>query len=52
MTQVGVAKELGQTQVYVSKCESGERRVDFVELTKFAKLYGKPLDFFIPKPKK
>jgi hypothetical protein len=33
---------------YLSKCESGERRVDVIELEAFAKLYGKPLSFFLP----
>jgi hypothetical protein len=30
----------------VSKCESGERRVDIVELKEFARLYGRGLSFF------
>jgi transcriptional regulator with XRE-family HTH domain len=48
LTQVQVAERLGKPQSYVSKCESGERRVDFVELLDFAKLYEKPLDYFRP----
>jgi len=47
LTQVEVAKRLRRPQSYVSKCESGERRVDVVELTEFARLYGKALDFFV-----
>lgn len=47
LTQVEVARRLGQPQSYVSKCESGERRVDVVELKKFARLYKKGLDFFV-----
>jgi transcriptional regulator with XRE-family HTH domain len=31
MTQVELAKNLKQTQSYVSKCERGERRLDLVE---------------------
>ncbi len=46
LTQVEVAQSLGKPQSYVSKCESGERRVDIVELQKFAALYGKPITFF------
>lgn len=46
LTQEAVAEELGRPQSYVYKCESGERRVDIVELTRFAKLYGKPIHFF------
>ncbi len=48
LTQVDVARSLGRPQSYVSKCESGERRIDPVELQGFAKLYRKPLSFFVP----
>jgi transcriptional regulator with XRE-family HTH domain len=48
LTQVEAAQMLDQPQSYVSKCESGERRVDFVELLDFARIYGKPIDFFLP----
>lgn len=47
LTQAEVAVKLGKPQSFVSKCESGERRVDVVELADFAELYNKPLDFFI-----
>ncbi|MEW5868518.1 MAG: helix-turn-helix transcriptional regulator [Chloroflexota bacterium] len=47
-TQVEVAQLLEKPQSYVSKCESGERRVDFVELLDFARIYQKPIDFFQP----
>ncbi len=47
LTQVEVARSLRRPQSFVSKCESGERRVDAVELQDFARLYGKPLNFFI-----
>jgi transcriptional regulator with XRE-family HTH domain len=46
LTQVDVARELRRPQSFVSKCESGERRVDVIELQELARLYGKPLDFF------
>lgn len=46
LTQNDVAKLLGKPQSYVSKCESGERRVDIVELIEFATIYNKPIDFF------
>jgi len=39
--------KLRRPQSYVSKCESGERRVDVVELAEFARLYRKDLNFFI-----
>jgi Predicted transcriptional regulators len=47
LTQVEVAKRFGKARTFVSKCELGERRVDFVELQRFAKLYGKDLAFFV-----
>jgi transcriptional regulator with XRE-family HTH domain len=48
LTQVEVAKALGRTQAFVSKCELGERRIDPIDLQDFAELYNKPLTFFIP----
>jgi transcriptional regulator with XRE-family HTH domain len=46
LTQVEVATRLGKPHSFVSKCELGERRVDFVELQQFAMIYGKELTFF------
>lgn len=46
LTQASVAKALKKPQSFVSKCESGERRVDFSELQAFAELYKRPLEFF------
>ncbi|MGD0265861.1 MAG: helix-turn-helix transcriptional regulator [Candidatus Methylomirabilota bacterium] len=47
LTQAVVAAKLHRPQSFVSKCESGERRVDVVELIEFARLYGKELTFFV-----
>jgi transcriptional regulator with XRE-family HTH domain len=47
LTQTQVAEIFSKPQSYVAKCESGERRVDIVELASFAKLYKKPLEFFL-----
>ena len=49
LTQVQVAKALGRPQSFVTKCELGERRIDPVDLQRFAKLYRKPLSFFLPR---
>lgn len=46
-TQGLVAKKLGKPQSYVSKSESGERRLDVTELKKFALLYKKSINYFI-----
>jgi transcriptional regulator with XRE-family HTH domain len=50
LTQAQVAQQLHRPQSFVSKCESGERRVDAVELARFARLYGKPLGYFVGVP--
>jgi transcriptional regulator with XRE-family HTH domain len=47
LTQVQVCKALGYPQSYVSKCETGERRVDVVELQEFAKLYKRQVGDFL-----
>jgi len=47
LTQKEVAKIIGKPQSYMSKCESGERRLDVTELNRFAKIYKKPLTFFV-----
>ena len=47
LTQVVVAKRLRRTQAFVSKCESGDRRVDVIELKAFARLYRKRIDHFL-----
>lgn len=52
LSQAAVAKALGKPVSYPSKCELGERRVDFVELVEFARLYGKPLGYFADPPKR
>ncbi len=40
---------LARPQSFVSKCESGEQRVDGVEVQEFAQLYEKDLTFFVPQ---
>lgn len=46
LTQTDVAKRFGAHASFVSKCESGERRIDVVELAQFCHLYGvKVADF-------
>jgi len=47
LDQKEVAKILGRTQSYVSKVESGQRRIDVVQLKAFAKTYKKDLDYFV-----
>ncbi|OGW12895.1 MAG: hypothetical protein A2W77_02750 [Nitrospinae bacterium RIFCSPLOWO2_12_39_16] len=47
LTQKDVTRLIGKPQSYISKCESGERRLDVTELNRFAKIYKKSLLFFI-----
>ncbi|HNJ14628.1 MAG TPA: helix-turn-helix transcriptional regulator [Anaerolineales bacterium] len=46
-TQTEVALALGKPQSFVAKCESGERRLDIIELSEFAVLYGKKIEYFL-----
>lgn len=46
LTQVQAARRLGKPQSYVSRCESGDHRLDVIELQTFARLYRKKLDYF------
>jgi transcriptional regulator with XRE-family HTH domain len=48
-TQFEVAKKLKRPQSHVSNVESGQQRVDVVELQTFAKIYDKEIDYFIKK---
>lgn len=47
LTQDVVAQRLATRQAYVSKVERGERRLDPIELLRFAELYGKPVTWFL-----
>ena len=47
LSQSEVAKLLHKTQSYISKIESGQRKIDIVQLKAFAKIYRKDLNFFI-----
>jgi transcriptional regulator with XRE-family HTH domain len=46
--QKQAAKRLGRTQSYISKLESGQRRVDVIQLKEIARTYRKKIDYFIP----
>ncbi len=47
LDQADVAKLLGKTQSYLSKIESGQRRIDLVQIKDFAKIYKKSVSYFI-----
>ena len=47
LTQVGAGEMLKKPQSYLSKIERGERKIEAFELAEFARVYKKPLDYFI-----
>ena len=47
LTQVQVAKKLKRPQSHISNVESGQQRVDVVELSVFAKIYSKDIKYFV-----
>jgi transcriptional regulator with XRE-family HTH domain len=47
LTQSQLAYKIGQTQSYVSKYESGERRLDLIELEKVCNALGVSLKKFV-----
>ena len=49
LTQTEVAQHFDAHASFVSKCESGERRIDVVELAEFCRLYGIKLTDFLRK---
>ncbi len=49
LTQRDAAARLLRPQSYLSKCESGERRVDVVELFEFCEAYGISPEKFVKR---
>lgn len=47
LSQKQVAKILNTTQSHISKIESGQRKIDVIQLKKIANIYKQPLIFFI-----
>ena len=47
LTQAEVAEKLGSSQSWVSKIELGELRVEAIWLNRLAKLYSKPVGYFL-----
>ena len=47
LSQVEVAALLHKTQSHISKIEAGQRRIDIAQLKEFARIFGKPIDYFI-----
>ena len=49
LTQTDLARKLKQPQSFVSKYESGERRLDLIELRNICKALGIPLLSFVKR---
>ena len=47
LTQAQIAKKLRRPQSHISNVESGQQRVDVIELQRFAKIYEKSIDYFL-----
>jgi transcriptional regulator with XRE-family HTH domain len=47
LTQRKVAEKLGTFRSWIPKSETGDRRLDVMELMRLGGLYGKPLDYFL-----
>lgn len=48
LTQMQVARKLGLPQPRISDMETGQRRIDPIELAAFMKLYKKGFRYFVP----
>ncbi len=44
LKQIDIAKKLKRPQSYISRVESGEYRIDIIELLEFCKIYRAKLD--------
>lgn len=47
LSQLRIAKKIGRPQSHISNVESGQQRIDIVELKRFAKIYGKDINYFL-----
>ena len=52
VTQVGLAELLGRPQSYISKVESGERKVDLPELDEICRALGTNLETLVRRYKR
>lgn len=46
LTQHEVSKMMGRSPNFMTKCESGQRSIDVMELLELAQIYNKPVNHF------
>ena len=49
LTQHQVSAMMGRSPNFLTKCESGERSIDVMELFELARIYQKPIHHFFPR---
>ena len=49
LTQHQVSAMMGRSPNFLTKCESGERSIDVMELLELAQIYKKPVHYFFPR---
>ena len=49
LTQREVSARMGRAHSFLSKCETGERSVDVIDLLQLANLYRKSIQYFFPE---
>lgn len=47
LKQIDVAKKVKRPQSYISRVESGEYRLDILEVKRLAKIYKRSVEYFI-----
>jgi transcriptional regulator with XRE-family HTH domain len=49
LTQHQVSALMGRSPNFLTKCESGDRSIDVMELLELAQIYKKPVNHFFPR---
>jgi transcriptional regulator with XRE-family HTH domain len=48
LSQHEVSKRMNRSLNFMTKCESGQRSIDVMELMELAQIYKKPVSYFFP----
>jgi len=48
LTQHEVSALMGRSHNFITRCESGDRSIDVMELLELAQIYKKPISHFFP----